>query len=447
MAMQCKLVLVLLWTSIGCRLANAGAEGVSVSRESTPPSHENGHWGQLDPDTGKDVVQIVQARGYHVQTYSVITHDSYILTLYRLPRSHEESSREEEDVRGSATKPVVLLVHGLLDSSFTWVCNYRNESLAYLLADAGYDVWLANNRGTTWSRGHLFYKSDDPRYWNFSWEEMAMYDLPATVDFILQHTAQSTLSYVGHSEGTMQAIAAFSENQSLARKVSFFGALAPAIYVGHVKSPVFRVLSKLFLDKAVDELGNREFFEKNPLIQDIIGRFGCAFAGNTCDSIINAFTGPSKNVNVTRLQVYLAQTPAGTSVKNMAHFAQGVRDDTFRKFDYGCYCSQRLDIKYCPASICQNKVVYGQFEPPAYNLSNLAYPRLGFYTGIYDWLATPEDVARAREELPPATVVHDIIVPYNHLDFTWGFNAKKEVYLDLMTQIRKYKNEGYSEDP
>ena len=36
-----------------------------------------------------------------------------------------------------------------------------------------------------------------------------------------------------------------------------------------------------------------------------------------------------------QLQVYVAQTPAGTSVKNMAHFAQGIRHDAFRMYNYG----------------------------------------------------------------------------------------------------------------
>jgi len=75
-----------------------------------------------------------------------------------------------------------------------------------MLASGGYDVWMGNNRGCAYSLGHVkwdaFDKDDEPLYWNFSFEEMSIYDLPAEIDFILELTGQKQVSYVGHSEGT-----------------------------------------------------------------------------------------------------------------------------------------------------------------------------------------------------------------------------------------------------
>lgn len=52
----------------------------------------------------------------------------------------------------------------------------------------GYDVWLGNSRGNTLSRRHTTLQLTDAAYWMFSYDEMARYDLPATVSYILQTT-------------------------------------------------------------------------------------------------------------------------------------------------------------------------------------------------------------------------------------------------------------------
>lgn len=71
----------------------------------------------------------------------------------------------------------MLLQHGLLDSSAAWVLNGRGRSLAFILADAGFDVWLGNSRGNVFSREHVNYDPGEAAFWDFSWDDMARWAL------------------------------------------------------------------------------------------------------------------------------------------------------------------------------------------------------------------------------------------------------------------------------
>ena len=99
-------------------------------------------------------------------------------------------------------RPAVMLQHGILASSETFVLNGK-ESAAFKFASAGYDVWLGNSRGTLYSRSHEYLNPDDPEdsqaFFDFSFAEMAQYDVPAQINMIKETTGHDKISYVGHS--------------------------------------------------------------------------------------------------------------------------------------------------------------------------------------------------------------------------------------------------------
>ena len=65
--------------------------------------------------------------------------------------------------------------------------NYSDVSPAFVASRAGYDVWINNSRGNTYSRKHIFLDpdNDSAEFWDFGWEEMGRFDIPAVVDYIL----------------------------------------------------------------------------------------------------------------------------------------------------------------------------------------------------------------------------------------------------------------------
>ena len=144
----------------------------------------------------------------------------------------------------------MLLVHPLLGSSADWVINGGNQSLGFLLADAGFDVWLANVRGNTYSRNHTSLSPETSAFWNFrfviftlyrrygnwylSFNEIVRYDLPAMMDHIVSVTGQAKLYYIGHSQGTAMGFAGFSSNHTLGAMVKRFYALAPITISHHI---------------------------------------------------------------------------------------------------------------------------------------------------------------------------------------------------------------------
>lgn len=73
----------------------------------------------------------------------------------------------------------------------------------YYLYDNGYDVWMGNARGNRYSRNHTSLNPNiDGEFWNFSWHEIGMHDLPAMINYVLQETKSERLAYFGHSQVT-----------------------------------------------------------------------------------------------------------------------------------------------------------------------------------------------------------------------------------------------------
>jgi pimeloyl-ACP methyl ester carboxylesterase len=150
--------------------------------------------------------------------------DGWTLDIFRVP--HGRQSRA-----AGALGPPVLVQHGFVDSSSGWLLNTPPESLALILADAGFDVWLGNNRGNSYSLQCANFSANDSRYWAFSFDEFATFDLPLEIELVLNVSGASSLSYIGVSQGTTQAFAAFSsDDAALAARVNLFIAFAPVVY-------------------------------------------------------------------------------------------------------------------------------------------------------------------------------------------------------------------------
>merc|ERR1712002_78930 len=181
-------------------------------------------------DYWDDTCMVAIKRGYPVETHKVVTEDGYILSMHRIPYGKDGNT-------GMKRRPL-LLQHGLLCSSEDWVISPEGKALAFLLSDAGYDVWLGNYRGNFYSKAHTTFDVNGEEFWKFSWDEMGKYDLPAFWDHILQATGEEQLFHVGYSMGTTGFWVAMNERPEYNQKIRAMFAMAPVASTDNMKSPL-----------------------------------------------------------------------------------------------------------------------------------------------------------------------------------------------------------------
>ena len=120
--------------------------------------------------------------------------------------------------------------HGLIDSADTFVLNYKENSIAFIAAEKGYDIWMGNNRGNKYSKQHVKLDSkNDLEYWMHSFPDFGKYDLPAFLEHIKKTThPKNKITYLGHSQGTTQMFYMMATNHSYIHdNINLFIGLGP----------------------------------------------------------------------------------------------------------------------------------------------------------------------------------------------------------------------------
>ncbi|CAG4983869.1 unnamed protein product [Colias eurytheme] len=343
--------------------------------------------------------------GYPVETHDVVTEDGYILELIRIPYGKKG--------KDAIVRPPVLLMHGLSDSAAAYI-SLGPDSLAYNLVEEGADVWLGNARGVANSRRHIKLNPDDEKekfeFFDFTFEEIGMIDLPAMIDYILEKTGEKQVHYVGHSQGGTVFLILNSMRPEYNDKISSAHLLAGVGYQNHFPSSELRIaaISTDLLYSLGVSLGFVEVLGPNwgNQITELQTLNACASTeddGGVCsrsslDDIIKDILNPSELL-------------PGSALKQFAHYGQNIRDKKFRRWSYG---------------LIRNLSKYGSITPPEYDLSKITVDITMHYT-VNDMLLDEQDVLEMAAVIPNASVRRIPRETFTHTDFVTAEDAKELV--------------------
>jgi pimeloyl-ACP methyl ester carboxylesterase len=157
---------------------------------------------------------ILRSHDIEYEEIGVRTLDDRLISLFDL-----------KPVKDAPERGSIILAHGLSESSFVFVM-LGAHSLPMLLRNAGYHVFLLNNRLNSYSRrlenkvkaslsenasaGKQSAEKKRKSRWHFSMTEKGQFDALAAICAVRAITGVAKVDWIGHSEGTAQLYVALS---------------------------------------------------------------------------------------------------------------------------------------------------------------------------------------------------------------------------------------------
>jgi pimeloyl-ACP methyl ester carboxylesterase len=242
----------------------------------------------------------------------------------------------------------------------------------------------------------------------------------ANVNYILRHTGEKDLLFIGHSQGAAQGLMAFSRDVELQQKITLFIAMSPGAFVQPFPSRPLRSLAPLYgysplLYFAI--FGKGVFLPFMETLRKLVPTH--VFTYFAFCMFKHLMHWHDENWDKDDKPQYFSEAPAGSSTRTLAQWFQHSLSGKFSMYDFG--------------NPTENKKRYGQESAPEYPLCKITIP-VAVIAGGLDTLL---DYKRLISELPNC-IFQKCIPHHAHLDNLMAIDAHTLVYPDIIELLRQY---------
>jgi lysosomal acid lipase/cholesteryl ester hydrolase len=180
---------------------------------------------------------IVREYGFAIERHDVTTEDGYILSLWRLTRPDQNEE--------PTTRPILFISHSTMYAAEQFMLHGPDLSPAMYFYNLGYDVFLNNLRGTTYSRRHQTLNPDtDREFWAINYSSFEI-DQRANIQYILDLTQQEQLFVIAHALGGSAILIGMSlYPEWYQQRVITAALLGPITAISNTQAMIFQLLTQ-----------------------------------------------------------------------------------------------------------------------------------------------------------------------------------------------------------
>lgn len=403
--------------------------------------------------------EVIEQAGFKSVTHTFTSSDGYVTELIQVINPLADQSKLK--------RPPVMLFHAAITdtTSYVWGSirqhhpekyprNFRedgpisssNRSLALMLANNGYDVWLVASRGSNrWNIGHVHYKTrlledlllelwrklkdkhvtmilETLKYFDFTQDALVEIEYPQQIDEVLRLTQSRRVSVVTFAKASQIMFKLLASDPLHANRIHSHVTMSPCLNL-HGSNYVWKVLASVF-STVPEPIGNLLFTQiatstwTRRLIS-ALPRYSWQYYLSTL------LSGPSP-----LYQTFLEPAAAGRmlmpiSFKEFKHYLQQVQAGKLQKFDYGPI---------------HNRFIYnGSATPPEYDVRNIKLKRWMMISAENDVVGTPSSAQEYYDLLPHRPAKWIQLKRANHIDHIASVDNDVRVNLPILSFMDKYR--------